>query len=514
MPTIERWIDVHVPVRTAYNQWTQFESFPQFMEGVREVRQLDDKRLHWRAMVGGIEKEWDAEITGQTPDQRVSWRSLSGAPNDGVVLFEPVDEATTRVRLTLSYEPENLLEKAGDALGFVTWKVEQDLKRFRDFIEGRGQETGAWRGEINQGGVVPERVRYAPTPATEELDTLADLLDKPVGEAAAGEVPARRARVARYPDASADTAMPGAQRPPSTAGQAARAQAQPGAAHELPRAETSFNAGRDPVGSSREVDERRSAAPQDRGEDIAAYPGVSGPAAEPNADPSWHTPNDLLESSDTTSARYESATTQLHAKVRENEELMARELGQRVEAQEQRPTLDGETSGGTGLGGTAVGGSATQGEMAEQHGPDALGGAGAATGAGGDGSRGAPSIGAGATTGTGGSSLAGGTGGGVAANQGRGDDVGGGAVGGYADEDAVRGGYSGGSTGGIRESEATGMSGGMRSGMGVDASGGMGTTLPGSDAAQLQGEDQPQPGDAKRRAPEPRKNVKDKARGG
>src|SRR5687768_15777625 len=150
MANIEKSIDVDVPVRTAYNQWTQFEEFPRFMEGVKEVRQLDDKRLHWRAVVAGKEKEWDAEITEQTPDQRIAWRSRSGAPNAGVVTFHRLDDNRTRIMLQLEYDPEGVVENVGGALGVVTARVSGDLARFKEFIESRGRETGAWRGEIAQ----------------------------------------------------------------------------------------------------------------------------------------------------------------------------------------------------------------------------------------------------------------------------------------------------------------------------------------------------------------------------
>jgi uncharacterized protein (TIGR02271 family) len=155
MSSIEKAIDVNVPVHTAYNQWTQFESFPQFMEGVEEVRQLDNKRLHWRAQIGGKQKEWDAEIVEQQPDRRVAWHSLDGAPNDGIVTFQPIDANATRVTLALDYEPEGFLENVGDALGFVSSRVQGDLKRFKQFIESRGAETGAWRGEIHEGQAQP-----------------------------------------------------------------------------------------------------------------------------------------------------------------------------------------------------------------------------------------------------------------------------------------------------------------------------------------------------------------------
>jgi uncharacterized membrane protein len=153
MATIEQSIDVNVPVRTAYNQWTQFEEFPRFMEGVKDVQQLDDKRLHWRAEVAGRDKEWDAEITEQTPDQRIAWTSRSGAWNAGVVTFHRLEENRTRVMLQLEYDPDGVVDNVGDALGFVSARVHGDLERFKVFIESRGTETGAWRGEIKQGRV-------------------------------------------------------------------------------------------------------------------------------------------------------------------------------------------------------------------------------------------------------------------------------------------------------------------------------------------------------------------------
>ena len=150
MATIEKHIDVDVPVRTAYNQWTQFESFPRFMEDVEEVRQLDDSHLHWRANVGGSVQEWDAVITEQSPDERIAWRSTSGAPNAGVVTFHRLGEGQTRVMLQLEYDPEGFTESVGNALGFMDRRVDGDLHRFKDFIEGRGAATGAWRGTIEQ----------------------------------------------------------------------------------------------------------------------------------------------------------------------------------------------------------------------------------------------------------------------------------------------------------------------------------------------------------------------------
>ena len=150
MTKVERSIEVQVPVRTAYNQWTQFEEFPRFMEGVEEVRQLDDRRLHWRAKVAGKTEEWDAEIDEQRPDERVAWHATTGAKNAGVVTFHYIDPSTTRVMLQLDYEPEGVVENVGSALGVVERRVAGDLERFKEFIESRGRETGGWRGEIPQ----------------------------------------------------------------------------------------------------------------------------------------------------------------------------------------------------------------------------------------------------------------------------------------------------------------------------------------------------------------------------
>jgi uncharacterized membrane protein len=149
--SIERSIEVNAPVRTVYNQWTQFEEFPRFMQGVQQVQQLDDKRLHWRAEIGFKDKEWDAEIVDQVPDQRVAWRSTSGAPNGGTVTFQPVDASRTRVTLRLDYDPQGVIENVGDTLGVVSQRIEGDLERFKQFIESRGMATGSWRGEIHGG---------------------------------------------------------------------------------------------------------------------------------------------------------------------------------------------------------------------------------------------------------------------------------------------------------------------------------------------------------------------------
>ena len=148
MSSIETSIEVDVPVRTAYNQWTQFEEFPKFMKGVKQVQQLDDKRLHWKANIAGKEEEWNAEITEQIPDQRIAWTSRGGAMNAGVVTFHPLSEAKSKIMLQLEYDPKGFVEQVGDAAGLVTQRVQGDLERFKTFIESRGRETGAWRGTV------------------------------------------------------------------------------------------------------------------------------------------------------------------------------------------------------------------------------------------------------------------------------------------------------------------------------------------------------------------------------
>jgi uncharacterized membrane protein len=153
MNKVERSIDVNVPVQVAYNQWTQFEKFPEFMDAVDEVRQVDDTHLHWVARVAGRRKEWDAEITEQTPDQRIAWTSTTGARNAGVVTFHRIDDGTTRVMLQLEVEPEGVLETAGTAAGLFEREVAGDLDRFKEYIESRGTESGAWRGEVEQADV-------------------------------------------------------------------------------------------------------------------------------------------------------------------------------------------------------------------------------------------------------------------------------------------------------------------------------------------------------------------------
>ena len=143
-------VEVNVPLRTAYNQWTQFEEFPLFMDGVNKVHQIDDTHLHWSASIGGQHREWDAEITVQKPDERVAWLSTGGTTHAGEITFHPIGENKCRVTCELDFEPEGPIEGLGDMLGFVERQVKQDMSRFKEFIEARGSETGAWRGEVDR----------------------------------------------------------------------------------------------------------------------------------------------------------------------------------------------------------------------------------------------------------------------------------------------------------------------------------------------------------------------------
>ena len=146
----EKSIQVDVPVTTAYNQWTQFEDFPHFMGGVKDVHQHDDQRLHWVAEIAGVRREWEATILEQVPDQKIAWAATEGATNAGAVRFQPTGPMSTTVYLSLEYEPEGVVEQVGDKLGIVERQVEADLKRFKALIEDDGYATGAWRGSINE----------------------------------------------------------------------------------------------------------------------------------------------------------------------------------------------------------------------------------------------------------------------------------------------------------------------------------------------------------------------------
>ncbi|MEU4222094.1 SRPBCC family protein [Actinoplanes sp. NPDC026623] len=151
MSTVTESVDVNVPVRTAYNQWTQFEDFPRFMSGVEEIHQLDDSTTHWKTNIDGVKREFDARITEQLPDERVAWTSVEGSRQAGVVTFHRLDAAHTRVTVQMELEPDGIVEQAGNKLGFLDRQVKGDLRRFKEFIEGRGGvETGEWRGEVDR----------------------------------------------------------------------------------------------------------------------------------------------------------------------------------------------------------------------------------------------------------------------------------------------------------------------------------------------------------------------------
>ena len=157
MERIEKTIEVDRPLRTVYNQWTQFEEFPRFMHGVKEVKQLDDTHVHWHAELYGKDKEWDAEITEQRPDEKIGWKSVSGdAPNAGTVRFEPLGPNRTRVRLIMAYDPQGFVEEAGDALGLLSASVQSSVTNFKKYIESRGSEDGAWRGTVHDSVATPQ----------------------------------------------------------------------------------------------------------------------------------------------------------------------------------------------------------------------------------------------------------------------------------------------------------------------------------------------------------------------
>jgi uncharacterized membrane protein len=150
MSTYEEGIEVDVPVRTAYNQWTLFEEFPRFMEGVESVTQVSDTRNHWVTEIAGVRREFDTEITEQTPDQRIAWRTIDGPAHAGVVTFHRLDEGRSKVMLQMDFDPDGFLENVADKLGFVKARVAGDMERFKEFIEARGAEEGGWRGEVTQ----------------------------------------------------------------------------------------------------------------------------------------------------------------------------------------------------------------------------------------------------------------------------------------------------------------------------------------------------------------------------
>ena len=153
MATVNESIEVNAPLSTVYNQWTQFEEFPRFMEGVESVQQLDDTRLHWVAEIGGKRHDWEAKITEQRPDSVIAWMATDGKENGGRVLFQDLGNGRTRIDLEMKYETEGLVESLGSAVGADDRRVKGDLERFKQLIESRGAETGAWRGEVEAGQV-------------------------------------------------------------------------------------------------------------------------------------------------------------------------------------------------------------------------------------------------------------------------------------------------------------------------------------------------------------------------
>lgn len=156
MSRFEETVTVDVPVRVAYDQWTQFEDFPRFMDGVESVKQVTDRTLRWTATVGGRRKEWMADIVDQTPDTRIAWKSTDGAENAGAVLFRPLAPDRTEVTLRIDAEPDGAIESAGDALGFLQRRVHGDLERFKEHVEAKGGNGRAWRGEIHGHSVQPD----------------------------------------------------------------------------------------------------------------------------------------------------------------------------------------------------------------------------------------------------------------------------------------------------------------------------------------------------------------------
>jgi uncharacterized membrane protein len=150
MSTVNADIDVEVPVSTAYNQWTQFESFPQFLSGVDEVVQLDDRNTHWKVSIAGVKREFDAEITEQIPDTRIAWTSTDGEAHAGVVTFHRLSPDESRISVRLDWEPEGAVEKVGSALQVDDMQIAADLRKFKKLIESNGFETGAWRGAIDR----------------------------------------------------------------------------------------------------------------------------------------------------------------------------------------------------------------------------------------------------------------------------------------------------------------------------------------------------------------------------
>jgi uncharacterized membrane protein len=169
MSRIEKTIEVDAPIDAVYGQWTQFERFPEFMEGVTKVTQLDDRTLAWEAEVAGRTKAWTARITDQTPNERIAWMATDGAQNDGAVTFRTLAPERTEIRLVIDADPEGVVEEVGDRLGFLDRRVAGDLERFREFIEGRRAPTGSWQGEIHGDRVSPGTDVDQAAPSTRSL---------------------------------------------------------------------------------------------------------------------------------------------------------------------------------------------------------------------------------------------------------------------------------------------------------------------------------------------------------
>lgn len=143
-------IDVNVPVTVAYNQWTQFESFPHFLSFVDEITQVSDTLTHWKVTIAGAQREFDAEITEQHPDERVAWNSVGGEVNHaGVVTFHRLSDTESRVTVQIDWEAAGIVEKVGAALGIDDHAIKSDLKNFKKFIEDAHAATGAWRGDVS-----------------------------------------------------------------------------------------------------------------------------------------------------------------------------------------------------------------------------------------------------------------------------------------------------------------------------------------------------------------------------
>jgi uncharacterized membrane protein len=177
MSAIEESIQVDAPLRAVYDQWTQFEEFPKFMEGIEEVRQLDATHLHWVAKVGGQQHEWDAEISEQRPDERIAWKNTGGKDNAGVVTFHRIGDDQTQVMVQMDFVPEGIVEKLGNALGVPDRRVKGDLARFKELIEASGQATDGWRGEVQRADGGSNGAPHAPVPFAPDSDDESPLGD-------------------------------------------------------------------------------------------------------------------------------------------------------------------------------------------------------------------------------------------------------------------------------------------------------------------------------------------------